>query len=62
MHRPLRLAREPRLACPNATLMKMGGRTMEGWIAVAPEGVKTRRELAAWVSQSINFTRKLPPK
>jgi TfoX/Sxy family transcriptional regulator of competence genes len=47
---------------PHVTLMVMGGRTMEGWITVAPEGLKTKRELAAWVKRSVTFVRTLPPK
>jgi TfoX/Sxy family transcriptional regulator of competence genes len=50
------------LARPHATLMTMGGRTMDGWITVAPEGVKTKRELAAWVKRSVAFVKTLPPK
>jgi TfoX/Sxy family transcriptional regulator of competence genes len=50
------------LARPHATLMTMGGRTMDGWITVAPEGVRTKRELAAWVKRSVAFVRTLPPK
>ncbi|MGI9146375.1 MAG: TfoX/Sxy family protein [Chloroflexota bacterium] len=50
------------LARPHVTLMKMGGRTMEGWITVAPAGLKTKRELSAWVEQSVTFARTLPPK
>ena len=38
------------LARPYAALMEMGGRAMDGWITVAREGVKTKRELAAWSS------------
>jgi TfoX/Sxy family transcriptional regulator of competence genes len=50
------------LARPHVTLMTMGGRTMEGWITVAPEGLRTRRDLAAWVKRSLAFVRTLPPK
>jgi TfoX/Sxy family transcriptional regulator of competence genes len=50
------------LARPHATLMTMGGRTMDGWITVAPEGVKTKRELGAWVKRSVAFVKTLPPK
>ena len=35
------------LARPHVKLMEMGGRTMAGWITVAPEGLKTKRDLAA---------------
>jgi TfoX/Sxy family transcriptional regulator of competence genes len=47
---------------PHVALMRMGGRTMDGWITVAPEGLKTKRELAAWVRRSVEFVRTLPPK
>lgn len=42
--------------------MEMGGRTMDGWITVAPEGLRTKRELAAWVKRSVAFVKTLPPK
>jgi TfoX/Sxy family transcriptional regulator of competence genes len=50
------------LARPHAALMEMGGRTMDGWITVAPEGVKTKRQLGAWVDRSLAFVRTLPAK
>lgn len=50
------------LARPHVALMTMGGRTMDGWITVAPEGLKTKRELAAWVKRSLIFVKTLPTK
>jgi TfoX/Sxy family transcriptional regulator of competence genes len=50
------------LARPHVALMEMGGRTMEGWITVAPEGIKTKRQLAPWVQRSVAFVKTLPPK
>jgi TfoX/Sxy family transcriptional regulator of competence genes len=50
------------LARPHTTLMHMRGRTMEGWIRVAPEGLATKRELAAWVKRSLAYVGTLPPK
>jgi TfoX/Sxy family transcriptional regulator of competence genes len=50
------------LARPHVELMKMGGRTMDGWITVAPEGLKTKRQLGAWVKRSVAFAKTLPPK
>ena len=47
---------------PHAARMEMGRRTMDGWIAVAPEGVRTQRELTAWVERSLAYVRTLPPK
>jgi hypothetical protein len=40
----------------------MRGRSMPGWIFVAPEGVNGSRELAAWVKRGVTFARTLPPK
>jgi TfoX/Sxy family transcriptional regulator of competence genes len=53
---------EAALARPHVALMEMGGRTMDGWITVAPEGLKTKRQLAAWVKRSVAFVKTLPPK
>jgi TfoX/Sxy family transcriptional regulator of competence genes len=50
------------LARPHVAPMEMGGRTMDGWITVAPEGVKTKRQLGAWVKRSLAFVRTLPAK
>ena len=50
------------LARPHVQLTKMGGRTMEGWIIVAPDGLKTKRELAPWVKRSVAYVATLPPK
>jgi TfoX/Sxy family transcriptional regulator of competence genes len=50
------------LARPHVTLMKMGGRTMDGWITVAPEGVRTKRQLEPWVRRSLAFVKTLPAK
>ena len=46
----------------HVALMQMGGRAMEGWITVAPEGLKTRRQLADWVKRGASYARTLPPK
>ena len=50
------------LARPHVSPMEMAGRRMEGWVIVAPEGLKTKRELAAWVRRSVTFVKTLPPK
>ena len=50
------------LARPHVALMEMGGRSMDGWLRVAPEGVKTNRQLSAWVTRSLAYARTLPPK
>ena len=50
------------LARAHTSLMHVGARAMEGWIRVAPEGVATKRQLAAWVTRSLAHVRRLPPK
>ncbi len=50
------------LARRHVELMEVGGRKLEGWIIVAPEGLKTRRELAVWIKRSVVFVKTLAPK
>jgi TfoX-like protein len=50
------------LARPRTRLFDMSGRPMPGWILVAPEGVKTERELAGRMSRGVQFARTLPAK
>jgi TfoX/Sxy family transcriptional regulator of competence genes len=50
------------LARAHAKRMEMGKRTMDGWIHVAPEGVKTKGDLSAWVKRSLAYVDTLPPK
>jgi TfoX/Sxy family transcriptional regulator of competence genes len=47
----------------HASIMQMGNRPpMKGWIRVAPEGLRTKRELAAWVKRGTSYASGLPPK
>jgi TfoX/Sxy family transcriptional regulator of competence genes len=50
------------LARPHTRLFDMTGRPMRGWILVAPEGVRTTRQLSAWVRRGADFARTLPAK
>jgi TfoX/Sxy family transcriptional regulator of competence genes len=50
------------LARPHASLMEMRGRTMDGWVIVAPEGIKTKRDVGAWVKRSLGYVKTLPSK
>jgi TfoX/Sxy family transcriptional regulator of competence genes len=50
------------LSRPHASQAEMRGRAMTGWIRVAGVGVRTRRELAAWVRRGASFAATLPPK
>jgi TfoX/Sxy family transcriptional regulator of competence genes len=47
---------------PHVQRMAMRGREMDGWLRVAPEGVRTKRQLQAWAKRGVTFARSLPPK
>ena len=47
---------------PHAERFVMRGRAMDGWLRVAPEGVRTKGELEPWVRQAVAYARSLPPK
>ena len=53
---------EEAIARPHADRMEMRGRSMDGWVRVAAEGVSGDRELRAWVAQSLAYARTLAPK
>ena len=55
-------AAEDAVARPHVTQIQMRGRPMRGWIHVAAEGVKTKRQLGVWARRGMEFTRTLPPK
>jgi hypothetical protein len=35
---------------------------MEGWLRIAAEGVRTKRQLEPWVKRGVAAARGLPPK
>src|SRR6187549_2489431 len=45
--------RERLLGDPFVLPMKLGSRTMKGFVRVAPEGFRTRARLAQWIEQGI---------
>jgi TfoX/Sxy family transcriptional regulator of competence genes len=47
---------------PGAELFEMRGRSMAGWLRVAPEGVPTNDELERWVRRGTAYARSLPAK
>jgi|SRR5579884_319744 len=47
---------------PHAAPMVMRGREMDGWLRVAPEGVRTKAQLERWVRRGVDYARSLPPK
>ena len=42
--------------------MVMAGREARGWLRVAAEGVKTKRQLQSWVSRGAGYAKTLKPK
>ena len=50
------------LAHPHARVFDMTGRTMRGWVVVAPDGLADDAALSAWVEMGVAFARSLPPK
>ena len=50
------------VASTNARLMEMRGRSMQGWLRVDPEGLRTKRQLAKWVERGTTYARSLPAK
>jgi TfoX N-terminal domain len=47
---------------PHASPMKMGGRTMTGFVRVAPEGYRTDAMLRKWIERGLDFVATLPAK
>ncbi len=46
----------------HASPMVMAGRETRGWLRVAAEGLKTKRQLQSWVTRAANHARSLPPR
>jgi len=50
------------VATTKARLFEMRGRSMQGWLRVDVEHVRTERELAKWVELGTAYARSLPAK
>lgn len=50
------------VATSNARPMEMRGRQMQGWLRVPPDDLRTKRQLARWVTLGSTYARSLPPK
>lgn len=50
------------VASTDATVAIMRGRPMSGWLRVAPEHLRTKRQLGKWVRIGVSFAGSLPPK
>ena len=53
---------EALLAGSQARPFEMRGREMRGWLRVADEDVRTKRQLQPWVRRGVAYARSLPPK
>ena len=53
---------EKLLARAHVSPMVMAGREARGWLRVAAEGVKTKRQLESWVTRGVGYARSMPPK
>ena len=47
---------------PHAAPFEMRGRSMQGWLRVDAEGLRTTRQLAPWVRRGVDYARSLPAK
>jgi TfoX/Sxy family transcriptional regulator of competence genes len=45
-----------------ATRMVMRGRPMDGWLRVDADHVRTKRQLAPWVTRGTDYAKSLPAK
>jgi TfoX/Sxy family transcriptional regulator of competence genes len=50
------------LETSKAQVAVMRGRPMDGWLRVAPEHLRTKRQLAKWSELGRAYARSLPPK
>jgi TfoX/Sxy family transcriptional regulator of competence genes len=46
----------------HASPFEMRGRSMQGWLRVHPEGLRTKRQLQRWVARGVSYARSLPSK
>ncbi|MGH2848639.1 MAG: TfoX/Sxy family protein [Thermoleophilaceae bacterium] len=50
------------LAKPGVRPLEMRGRSLDGWVRVAADGVRTKHQLEPWVQRGVSYARSLPPK
>ena len=50
------------VASTSARPMEMRGRQMQGWLRVAPEELRTKRQLAKWVTVGASYASSLTAK
>lgn len=49
-------------ATTGAEVAVMGGRSMRGWLRVAPRHLRTKRQLTPWVQRGLDYAGSLPVK
>jgi len=47
---------------PHVKPFDLTGRPMKGWLVVEEAGVKTAKQLSAWIKEGVEFALTLPPK
>ena len=47
---------------PHTRAMEMGGRTMQGYVFVEPEGTASEEDLRSWLELARTYVATLPPK
>jgi hypothetical protein len=55
-------AYEDALGQPHARPMDFTGRPLRGFVYVEPAGLRTDKQLSAWISRGLAFAESLPPK
>ena len=53
---------EDALVEPHVGEFNITGRSMKGWVLVAPEGVEDAGQVKAWIQRAVKFVGKLPKK
>jgi TfoX/Sxy family transcriptional regulator of competence genes len=53
---------EAALLEPHVSEFNITGRTMKGWLLIAPEGVASDDRLNSWIQRAVKFVEKLPAK
>ncbi len=53
---------EKAVARPFASVCKMGGRPMPGFIRVEPDGIESDEDLKSWIDMARSYVSALPPK
>jgi hypothetical protein len=47
---------------PHVSEFNITGRSMKGWVLVAPEGIEEDEQLSGWIQRALKFVGKLPGK